>query len=55
MTSKFIYKAIRIKGAFELIIIIYDQEWEMGERKNEKIVALQSHAYYYICYVLQYI
>lgn len=28
MTSKFIYKAIRIKGAFELIIIIYDQQWE---------------------------
>ncbi len=43
MTSKFIYKAIRIKGAFELIIIIYDQEWEMRERKSERIVALQGH------------
>lgn len=32
MTSKFIYKAIRIKGAFELIIIIYDRQRERRAR-----------------------
>ena len=32
MTSKFIYKVIRIKQAFELIIIIYKQ----GKRAHKK-------------------
>lgn len=36
MTSKFIYKAIRIKGAFELIIIIYDRERETSEREGRQ-------------------
>lgn len=34
MTSKFIYKAIRIKGAFELIIIIYERERERASERE---------------------
>lgn len=40
MTSKFIYKVIRIKAGFVLIIIIYNCSKEGGKKKKKSRIAV---------------